>query len=383
MKTYHLILIVIFSFCCNGCRQQKTNQEELIHIDFKSITKRNIILEHVDQCKFVKLETTDDCLIREIVKIDFDDDKIFIKDKNKKVFVFNEAGTFLNQIGHIGSGPNEQLGIHDFFLDKSNRRIELFDMLQSTIFSYTYSGDLIESKKVKRDVFEDFAKMTLTSDNQLILSMDNSKETPFNYRLVDQIKYVQYSDYVPYLLLGETPLSFSGTSKMTQSKNTLYLSAFLSDTIYKYDDVEKKILPVYVFKGKHKPLVPADFTNRNFEVALDALTVAKAKKRSTGIKQLYATDYYMHFLFDMDRVVYRLFWDIEKHTGSYYPLVGASTLTNFFTYVIGSTDKAFVCAIPAEEAIRHYWEESEMAQIVVKDTYEDDNPILIYYYFNF
>ncbi|OJV44400.1 MAG: hypothetical protein BGO29_13845 [Bacteroidales bacterium 36-12] len=383
MKVQKIIIILGIMLLWLGCdKKQQIKDEELIYIDIRLLQKKNLILEDSVKYRFLKLETTNKCLIRQIMKIDFDENKMFISDRNNKVFVFDNNGTFLHDVGGIGSGPDEQLSITDFVLDKKNKQIQIFDMLKSTIYMYTYLGELISRKKVDVNIFRDFSSVDITSDNQLVLTMyNNIFATEYNYRMVNTEKYTNYRNCIPYIAIGEVCEVYR-IAKTAKSGEILYLSALASDTIYKYDDREKSILPAIVFNGKYKPLTKEDVVDKTFEIGSDVEFIARMKKRSIGIRELYATKKYLHFVFEMDAEIYRCFWNLERQTGSYYRYVCESTIANFFSYVIGATDDAFVCAIPAYEAIRHNWDENQDAKSVIDNTLEDDNPIIAFYYFD-
>jgi hypothetical protein len=106
------LLFIIFAasiYSCKDERQETDDNYSYILID--SLSNRNIIEDNIDKCRFIKLETTDDCLIAAILKMEFDDEKIFIKDSNDKLFVFDNEGMYLQSIGKIGPGPDELLNI--------------------------------------------------------------------------------------------------------------------------------------------------------------------------------------------------------------------------------------------------------------------------------
>lgn len=61
-----------------------------------------------DSIEIIPLETTEECLISKINRIEFYQDKIFVSDKaNAKIFVFTSEGKYLKSIGTQGGGPGE------------------------------------------------------------------------------------------------------------------------------------------------------------------------------------------------------------------------------------------------------------------------------------
>lgn len=68
-----------------------------------------------DSIKIIQLETTDECLIATVNRVEFKNDKIFISDYiNQKIFIFNSEGKYLKSIGKSGNGPGEIRNLGDF-----------------------------------------------------------------------------------------------------------------------------------------------------------------------------------------------------------------------------------------------------------------------------
>ena len=115
---FALVLLSIF-FACDGKKAHVDERNELTYIYLDSCDTKITGLKY----RFLKLETTNDCLIATINKMYFDDNKIFIKDSNDKIFVFDDSGKFLNTVGSIGQGPDDHFSIYDFYLDKINKTL--------------------------------------------------------------------------------------------------------------------------------------------------------------------------------------------------------------------------------------------------------------------
>jgi len=78
----------------------------------------------------------------------------------------------------------------------------------------------------------------------------------------------------------------------------------------------------------------------------------------------------------------RVLWNMETNKGYISEIIDNSHVNNFFTYLQGATDDAFVCQIPAYEFILADWEENESAKKAAKETLKDDNPVIAFYYFD-
>jgi hypothetical protein len=324
------------------------------------------------------LETTRDCLIGEIKKLQIDADKIFIADKNKKIFVFDIQGNFLNTVGNIGQGPDDHLAISEFYLDSKNQRICVWDIFRGSIFSYDYSGKLLEKTNINRDVFSDISRIYMADDNKLILRKDNSVRSPFNYTLVSGKNYEQSENRIPYIVVGEKGLVFDNITTITGKGNNLLLSAYGSDTIYKYES-DKGMIPYIVFKNKYKPISAEDVKGLTFETAGDALR-AKGENRSKGVESIQLTNKYLFFDFNTDNGIREVFWDLEAKKGFLFNYFVPNVYNQCFSRLVTSTEDAFVCYIEAENFMQADWSENESAKKFAENTLDDDNPILAFYY---
>lgn len=378
IERYIIIVFSAFLLFGNSCDRKKTiSVENLAYIQLDSLFERDIILESLDRCQFVKLQTTEDCLIKWIVKIEFDGNKIFIKDTNGKIFVFDDEGRFLNTIGSIGQGPDEQLNVFDFYLDKESDVVNVLDLYKSTCFNYSYSGKLLGRKKFDPALFGNVTAITAVDNRYLILTLDNDNTSLFNYGVLDS-KKAKRKDYIPYLATGNKSLGF-GLSKVAKSRESVYMCAFMSDTIYRYDANSNNIIPEWVFKGKLAPVTSKDLNSRSYDLALEALSTARAKKLSTGIDKIYSTDDYLHFTFVWNNNRYRVFFNTVSRSGCYYKIVPSSLYASLEN-LIAATDKAFVCVIQANDALSENLEGNLILKNILENTKEDDNPILAFYY---
>jgi hypothetical protein len=380
LRKYMIILstaVLFFNSSCSSDKHPIDNKLSYIYLD--SLSERNIISDNINNCRFVKLETTDECLIKWIDRIEFDNNKIFIKDTNDKIFVFDDEGKFLNTIGKIGQGPDEQLNVFGFYLNKKLSIVNVVDIYKSTVFKYSYSGKLLDKKKFDGSLLKNTSSITAIDDRYLMLILDNDNESLFNYGVLDS-KNKKRKDYIPYMATGNQSVGF-GISKIGKYKETVYMCAFMSDTIYKYDTESKSIIPEWVFKGKLNPVTKKDLDRKNYDLALEALTTAKAKHLSSGIDQLYSTDSYIHFTFVWNDNRYRVFFDTDSKSGCYYKITPTGIYTSL-NNLISTTDKAFVCFLLADDVLSENLDGNLELQNIRNNTLEDDNPILAFYYLN-
>ena len=73
----------------------------------------------VESVEYVPLETNDKCLIGELFSYDISKNYILVCcNQTKTVYLFKRDGSFVRQIGGLGQGPGEHLGVNDVFIDE-------------------------------------------------------------------------------------------------------------------------------------------------------------------------------------------------------------------------------------------------------------------------
>ena len=142
MKHLTFWLAIIFNFSLlNGFSQQENSRVKRIDLTDglnSDETKMNLS-EIAEKVEYIFLETTDSCLVGDIVKVVVDDGLVFISDK-KQLLIFNSSGKYLNAVGHTGRGPGEFVEVMDFSVDIAKDRIFVLDRFQQKVFCYTYNG---------------------------------------------------------------------------------------------------------------------------------------------------------------------------------------------------------------------------------------------------
>jgi len=114
MKSIHYLLIVsiIALTFLWGCAQPKSNttDKDPINLNLKNCKiEDQRDFNDIFNVDFVPLETNDSCLIGQIFKVCYANDKIVVLDRNKskQIFLFDKNGKFINLVGKTGGGPKE------------------------------------------------------------------------------------------------------------------------------------------------------------------------------------------------------------------------------------------------------------------------------------
>ena len=385
MRIYiYIISLILFLISCSERSKEDINKEITI-IDLENLSNEDIIKKNIENIDFIKLETNDNCLMNGIcvLEIDVKKNRLFILDYNENVFVFNLDGKFINTIGKIGTGPNEQLGIDDIFIDKQNERISLVDKIRSSFFYYSYSGKFLKEEKIEPKIIQKTKQYFHIDKNTMLLTQKNSVESIFNYRIMN-INDNEYKDFVPYLAVGKKTVSFSNPK--VSDNNSVLMSSFLSDTIYKYDNISNTIIPSYYIKSKLRSANKKDIEN-NYEMGDEAYRTVRNKGLSPGLSKLLTTNIYISFSYIIDDETYKVFYNTISHTGYCHRLDYSHKYSEWFQGVITSTEDAFVSVISPEDILNLNINEDNSSttmndnklNLLKQKTDEDNNPILVLY----
>ena len=114
-----LFLAGIIVFGCNEDRQNEKDSDIFqINIPLTSGDKPLFADSLFCGKEIVPLETTPECLISPIDKLEIADDKLYLLDNEQDfIFIFSRQGKFINKIDDIGRGPEEYYELSDFHID--------------------------------------------------------------------------------------------------------------------------------------------------------------------------------------------------------------------------------------------------------------------------
>jgi hypothetical protein len=128
-KTTTLLFLntVIILFLCAACKEKietgaglfHTSNSKVITIDVENVSSEIIKVDDIlDSVKFTALETADDCLIDNIDKIIYHDNKYYVLDcrKTRSLLCFDTDGRFVRKFGSVGQGPGEYVEPTDFMI---------------------------------------------------------------------------------------------------------------------------------------------------------------------------------------------------------------------------------------------------------------------------
>ncbi len=154
MKNYRNILLLClfgaFLYSCTGDKKAEKDQSfiELNVEDAINNSRVFDVTEKFPNTEFIPLETSDDVLVGEIMRIIKNGDYIYIYDDSSNILKFDSNGRFVGKIGGIGGGPDEYNMVFDFAIDKKNDFVIVNSLVQLVYF--TSNGKSV--KRLKTDV---------------------------------------------------------------------------------------------------------------------------------------------------------------------------------------------------------------------------------------
>ena len=156
-KMFFLIIstyLLFFFFSC-GKKTILTETDSAGKIVPIEVNKgENLFYSQVfDRVEYVKLETNDNVLIKDVTKVICRRDTIYILDKRMQtVFCFDKLGKCLWKINDQGAGPNEYMQLMDFDIDNKSGKIYLLSRMEK-ILIYNSNGIYLEQIHFVESVF--------------------------------------------------------------------------------------------------------------------------------------------------------------------------------------------------------------------------------------
>jgi hypothetical protein len=129
-------------------------ETERMTIDLMNISNTTNITELFDSIEYIPLEISEKSVFNYISKMEFYENQFYILDDvgMKKIYVFNQDGSFSYTIGKVGNGPGEYTNIEDFTIDKEKRQVVVL-AYPSTAIIYDLNGEYLYTKKIGESLY--------------------------------------------------------------------------------------------------------------------------------------------------------------------------------------------------------------------------------------
>lgn len=265
LKRYASILLLCILFF--SCKKSKTSDSDLrcynVEAAFNTETKEVCIDSLVYDISIIPLETNEDILIRNIIRVYFYRNLLFIVQSNR-CSVFDIQGKYLYDIGKQGNGPREFISIRClFFYDDI---VGLYDSSKQKMLYYGINSDFIRDfpmsdgyycqiNVIKNNVLVGYIPVGANEMLKRLSFFDSTGQT------IDSV--LHYKNLPVPKKLGLTV----GDDNFFIYNGATYLKEGCYDTVYRISD-DMKLIPEYtITTGKHavnyedKVLYPEKYHN--------------------------------------------------------------------------------------------------------------------------
>jgi hypothetical protein len=192
---FSILLIIVYG--CKEQRHQITNASYTIDpgsVEPEDTIRLSTFFKKVNT---VILEDNEYAIIGQISAIQIFEDYIFVLDQQsaKKLFIFDKMGKYIRQIGSLGQGPGEYLGINDFYVDAKNKEIYLLDEYGRKIHKYNFeTGKHIKSTRLL-DGYS-YSMIAQSGDNFFVSIVPFSNEKSDSLLMKIDFETGQYEKYL-------------------------------------------------------------------------------------------------------------------------------------------------------------------------------------------
>jgi len=294
MKNLIKFIFFLFPLLIISCAKKNLiTVEEIINIDnIEEISVK--ATEFSSDMKIIKLESSDSCLVANIIKIEIEDSLIYILDDVfKGIYIFSFDGKFMKKFSKEGHGPGEYLSIDDFIIDKNINSLEIFDRLNMRI--YIYRLDNFEFIH-KIDIPLNFAFKFTKKDNIYYLQTNearntiNKKETTNSDVIVFDITSKKVTPLFQKTKPEKENQHWEFTHIFTVDKNTQRIFVSLAWDRIHYEIINEKVKPIIKIEAPNRG-IPDKVLKGNYDDKMSYLnSLGKNSNKATFFKLLMKND---------------------------------------------------------------------------------------------
>jgi len=324
--------------------------------------------------EYVMLQSPEEALISDYAKYRTSDKYIIAFSKEHGFHVFDRAGKLVKSFGKYGEGPDEYLGIEDFYI--SDNDLFAVDSTKKKVMKYDIRSGNFVSEIPLPDTYMYLAPL---GSSHMVLSPAYTSSRKFNFSVLDIKDDTIVADYMPYTI-GKSYIFGEFTAFVGQGKDCVYGVVPFSHTLYRISETDCQKAYVYTFNSPDQ-FVPAE-ENADLEALADEYRYKRVVKWLGQYAETSSGAHYQYFSMMCDYGIRPFICKFSSEGG------------NAITYRIGVDEcKQFpyLTEFPAEFSNGKYVSvvDAEMLlrieEIEGKDTFssqgltEDSNPVVFFY----
>lgn len=376
MKYLHWILLIAIFFI--SCNNRTTNYEGLIS---KKMDIKEFMDSYVQIIDFVPLETSNESLIGEIIKVANFENKYLILHKvgdNEVLSLYDLSGKFLGNIGSMGRANNEYLNINDFTISYETREIYIFDSSPKVVV-YNYDGSYHSTIEIKeptlQKLFPFICDSKIMEDGRIVLGFAPNSRSEIEFCITtlcfDQIDVLSQAS-----LKMQYGAFVSSRNTIISECDNIYAIRPLSTTITTYSN------------GGHKDIclnsqIQEEITalSHNCKYIDDFYPKVLAKSYISSLfpmgKYCLATSSMDMYLFNNSAIVSV---DCRNNQGVDFPIMPGSIVWSDKNQIITTVSPQFI--MTALEFMENHSRLKGQIANISNGLSEDSNPVLVRYNIN-
>jgi hypothetical protein len=380
---YFITGLLLFS-CADKVSEKQIDTPE-VTVDLETVTEPSIY-DFFDTVIAVQLETTDDCLVSNMIDRikEFNGRYFLIDRKQNAFFCFDSTGKYLFKIQSRGQGPNEYMWLDDFCIDTFNNQLILLDPF-GAILSYDLDGKFISKTRLPPENSAYNEIFVMNRDTLLFVSLAQYQILYYSRKENRLVKKMYERDEV----LDKTSF-ISAYCRVYSYKDSLYLpipwgneiinlSNSKNSAVYKWNFGKETYPPEETFDRLRKYLLSSDKRDFGWDDLVGSDKILKYYVYSICETERYITagirykNEYMSIFYDKIMKKSFLFRKTEENT-------------QFLMATTSICGEKMILA-PVWEPRDHYlpfYNENTLSyedRKKLQERTEDDNPYLIVYKF--
>jgi hypothetical protein len=383
MKTtvYFLIGAILLLQSCSN-----TKDKEIVNYPVLKVSLSDTETSFFDlftKAELIPLETTSNSLIKYISKVIQVNDKYYVFDERQSaLFIFNNAGKYVDKIHRVGHGPGEYKDIYDCCIDETRKIIYMLSPYGSV---YAYDLNSLEFlERYKLPFLPNYQEMDIiTGDSLIFFSLVQNGTSAFNVISLASKKIINhyYDDSHPEIWGGRL---------FRDDKQNRYFYLYYHNEIYEYSGDGCKIAYKWDFGQDAIDLSAVEFGKTEEELAKTIRKFYELYESNSfsKIKFIYSLNqqnklyYYAQIQYASKRfspsIIKNIFYD--KNTGKSF--VFKTTTEGISLDLIYSFNNEYIMSSiePKDKDILANIL-SDKDKPLLDSILEDDNPYLVKYYF--
>lgn len=159
-----LIFISLLIYSCNSNKKSTIANNQ---IDVEQAVGSGAILnlsDYASDIQYIPLETNEASVLGTIRDIAYESNKIYIRDNNNLVKIFDNSGKYLSTINRSGRGPQEYNRIGSFKPALLDRGVYILDS-SGDLFLYELDGTFVEKRSLPKEESTRFSSFAFLDNN--------------------------------------------------------------------------------------------------------------------------------------------------------------------------------------------------------------------------